>query len=186
MDTQNTAVAVEQPVVAAEQNATPAAPKATKAPRTAPTIVARKSLMGKWKKVGAPPKPIIGLTVNKARGKFTKFDIFERNGRTVSLLTINNRLKTLIKAKELVKTAETMKIEGPGRPAYLYSFDLTLAAPKRTRKGRKTAQTETAPVVAAETPAPVMAETPAPVVAEAPAPAVEAPAPAVVETPAAQ
>lgn len=183
MDTQNTAVAVETPVVAAEQNATPAAPKATRKTRHDVTITARKSLMGKWNKVGAPPKPIIGLTVNKARGKFTKFDIFERNGRTVSLLTINNRLKSLIKAKELCRTAETMKIEGPGRPAYLYSFDLTLAAPKRTRKGRKVAA-ETAPVVAAETPAPAVVETPAPVVAETPA--VETPAPAAVETPAAQ
>ena len=164
----NTPVAVEAPVVHAE--ITP------KAEKSAKVIIARKSLMGKWKKVGAPPKPIIGLTVNRARGKFTKFDIFERNGRTVSLLTINNRLKTLIKAKELCKTAETMAVDGPGRPPYLYSFDLTLAAAKRTgRKNRKVAAE--APVVAAETPA-------AP--AETLAPAIETPAPAAVETPAAQ
>jgi len=160
-----TNTAVEQPTVAAEQPVAPA-PKAARQAK-AVTITARKSLMGKWNKVGAPPKPIIGLTVNRARGKFTKFDIFERNQRTVSLLTINNRLKSLIKAKELCKTAETMAADGPGRPAYLYSFDLSLAAPKRTRKARKTVAAEPTTPAVVETPAPAVVETPAP--AETPA-----------------
>ena len=122
-------------------------PKAVKA--NVATIVARKSLMGKWKKTGAPPKEIIGLTKTPARGTFTKHDIFDRNGRTISLLTIDKRIKALMKAKKLCRLAEALKTDGPGRPSYRYSFDLSKAAPKRTRKPKVAA--EAAPV--AEMPA---------------------------------
>ena len=97
---------------------------------------ARKSLMGKWKQVGAPPKEIIGLSKSRSRGKFTKEQIFERNGQTVSLLTIDKRIKALVKARELVKLADTVKSDKPGRPAYCYTFDLSKAPAKKTRKGK--------------------------------------------------
>ncbi len=134
------------PTVQIEGEVTPKALKAA-------TIVARKSLMGKWKKTGAPPKEIIGLTKTPARGTFTKHDIFDRNGRTVSLLTIDKRIKALIKAKKLCRLAEALKTDAPGRPSYRYSFDLSKAAPKKVRK----AKAMTA-VVLPE--APVTAETP--------------------------
>jgi len=149
METTNTTAAVQAEVT----------PKATKAPIVIP---ARKSMMGKWKKTGAPPKPIIGLTTNRTRGTFTKHDIFDRNGRTVSLLTIDKRIKSLLKAKELCRLAEALKTEGPGRPSFRYSFDLSKAAPKKTRKAKVAA--EATPAV--ETPVLPVAEQ-APVAVEA-------------------
>lgn len=104
--------------------------------KTAAVPAARKSLMGKWKQVGAPPKEIIGLTKSPSRAKFTKDQIFERNGRTVSLLTIDKRIKALVKARKLVKLADTVKSDKPGRPAYCYTFDLSKAPAKKTRKAK--------------------------------------------------
>lgn len=151
--------------VLAEMPVRPAAVKAT-------VIVARKSLMGKWKKTGAPPKEIIGLTKNPARGAFTKHDIFERNGRTISLLTIDKRIKQLAKARQLFKMADALKTDGPGRPSYRYTFDASKAPAKkvRTRKVKNEA------VVAPETPA-IDLNVTAPVLPETlPTPAVETPA----------
>jgi hypothetical protein len=162
-------------------NAAPAAVTAEVAPIAkavkAAVIVARKSLMGKWKKTGAPPKEIIGLTKNPARGAFTKHDIFERNGRTISLLTIDKRIKQLAKARTVFRMADALKTDGPGRPSYRYTFDASKAPAKKTRKAKVNA--ETPAVVAPEAPAidlntPAMPVTPAPVV-EVPA-AIETPA----------
>src|ERR1035437_4773534 len=145
------------------------APKATKAV----TILARKSLQGEWKKPGAPPKDVIGLTKNRKRGAFTKQNIYDLNGATVSMLTITKRIKDLRKAEQLVKMAEHAKHEGPGRPQEQFNFDLTKAAPKKTRgRPRKV------------TPAPEPAVVPAEAPAAAPVQAPEAPAPAPVQDPA--
>jgi hypothetical protein len=149
------------PLVAVEGQV---APKATKAV----TILARKSLQGEWKKPGAPPKDVIGLTKNRKRGAFTKQNIYDLNGATVSMLTITKRIKDLRKAEQLVKMAEHAKHEGPGRPQEQFNFDLTKAAPKKTRgRPRKV------------TPAPEPAVVPAEAPAAAPVPAIE-PAPEVV------
>ncbi len=51
----------------------------------APVIVARKVQKGKCgHKAGAPLKPIAGLSSNRRRSAFTKKDIFEMNGQTIS------------------------------------------------------------------------------------------------------
>lgn len=135
------------PVVAAETPATATRIKA-------PTIVARKVKKGKCgHKAGAPLKDIIGLSVNKRRGSFTKRDIFEANGQTISELCIDQRLKRLQKAKELVCLGQAAKVKGAGRPPLIYSFDLTKAAAKKGKKAK---------AVAAETPAPVVAPEAAP------------------------
>ena len=152
--------------VAAETNETPV----TAIKAKAPTIVARKVQKGKCgHKAGAPLKPIIGLSSNKRRGAFTKRDIFEMNGQTISELCIDQRLKRLQKAKELVCLGSGAKVNGAGRPPLRYTFDMSKA---QAKKGRKTTATaiptvavETAGVVHAE-PA---AETQAPFVAVAPA-----------------
>jgi len=161
MDTQNTN-GTTLPVVNVEGQV---APKATKRIAT-PVIARRKVLQGKHLKIGAPRLPVIGLTVNRKRGAFTKADIFAANGETISMLTITHRITDLKKAGELCKMAEKAKHTGPGKPADQFSFDLTKAAPKKGRKG-KTA-TATAPVVAAEPEGP-----PAQAPVEAPAPAPE-------------
>jgi hypothetical protein len=152
------------PLVAVEGQV---APKATKAV----TILARKSLQGEWKKPGAPPKDVIGLmTKNRKRGAFTKQNIYDLNGATVSMLTITKRIKDLRKAEQLVKMAEHAKHEGPGRPQEQFNFDLTKAAPKKTRgRPRKVTPAPEPVVVPAEAPAaaPVQAPEAAPV---APAP----------------
>ena len=135
----------------------------------APVIIARKVMKGKCgDKAGAPLKAIVGLSVNKRRGVFTKRDIFEQNGQTVSELCIDMRLKRLQKAKELVCLGSGAKVKGAGRPPLRYTFDLSKAPAK---KGRKTTA-EAIPTVAVETAAVVHAEP----VAATPAPEVAAPA----------
>jgi hypothetical protein len=134
------------PLVAVEGQV---APKATKAV----TILARKSLQGEWKKPGAPPKDVIGLTKNRKRGAFTKQNIYDLNGATVSMLTITKRIKDLRKAEQLVKMAEHAKHEGPGRPPELFNFDLSKEDPAKRGRGRpRKVKPETAPVVPAENP----------------------------------
>lgn len=146
---------------------------ATVAVETTPTakakatvIVARKVMKGKCgHKAGAPLKQIAGLTHSKHRGAFTKKDIFNQNGQTVSELCIDMRLKRLQKAKELVCLGSGAKVRGAGRPPLRYTFDLSKVPVK---KGRKTTA-EAIPTVAVETAAVVhaepVAETPAPFVA---------------------
>ena|ERR1035437_715114 len=162
------ALGTAAPIVAPEGKS---APKAAKR-NNVPAILARKSLAGKWQKPGAPPKTVLGLTVNRKRGAFTKADIYAFNGETISMLTITKRIKALKKAGELVKMAEKAKHEGPGKPQDLYNFDLSKGVPKKQRKTRKDKGTSVPdlPVVIPEPAAPV-----------APAPVVEAPAPAPVE-----
>lgn len=147
----NTETVVEAAPVAAEP-----AKKAT------PVIVARKVMKGKCNhKPGAPLKPIIGLTSHRPRGCFTKKHIFDLNGQTVSELCIDQRLKRLIKAKELFKMASAVKNDGPGRPPVRYTFDAT----KAEMKSKKTSKAE--PVAVAEPVETVPAE--AVVAAEEPA-----------------
>ena len=99
METINTDT-VTAPVVVAETETVTVAVNKTA------VIIARKSLIGKWKKPGAPPKEVIGLSKNRKRGAFTKADIFDMNGQTICMLTITKRIKQLRKAGELVKMAE--------------------------------------------------------------------------------
>ena len=148
-----------RPVVAVEG---PDAPKATKTI----TVARRKVLQGKHKQIGAPRLDVIGLTKNRKRGAFTKQDIFDLNGQTISPLTITHRIADLCKANELVLMTEKAKHTGPGRPKEQFNFDLTKAAPKKSRKGKGKGKTETAPVVPTE---PQPAEAPAPEPAPAPA-----------------
>jgi len=172
-------VAVEgAPVVPSVENAAPVAPKAAKKRNRKPaktgsnTIARRQVLAGKHQQTGAPKLPVIGLTTKRLKGHFSLKQIFELNGKTISLLTIKKRKNELIAAGELCKDAEAAKMqhEGHGRPPEYFNFDMTKAAPapaKRTRKAKA------APVVAAEgeqAPAPVEqapAEQPAPVAAPA-------------------
>ena len=96
MNTLNNTNGTLAPVVAIEGNV---APKATKRIAT-PVIARRQVLQGKHKKTGAPRLPVIGLTVNRKRGAFTKADIFAANGMTISMLTITHRIEDHIKAQQ--------------------------------------------------------------------------------------
>jgi len=132
-------------------------------------IAARQSLRGEWGKVGAPPKDIIGLTVKKSRTNFTIKSIYALNAGTISELTIRNRIKALIEAKQLAKLAGGLKGEAAGAPAKQYSFDMKKAdkpakQPKTTKTGKTTRKTRTPKVAPVE------------VQPEAPAPAPETPA----------
>lgn len=139
------------PVVAAETPATATRIKA-------PVIAARKVQKGKCgHKAGAPLKTIIGLSNNRRKSAFTKRDIFDLNGQTISELCIDQRLKRLIKAKELVCLGQSAKVKGAGRPPLVYSFDLSKAPAKKGKKAKAVAA-ETAPVVGPEAaPAPAQA-----------------------------
>ncbi len=74
------------------------------------------------------------------------------------------RIKRLIKAKELVNLGSGAKVNGAGRPPLRYTFDLSKAVAKKSRK----ANAEAIPTVAIETAVVVHAEP----VAETPAPEV--------------
>jgi hypothetical protein len=150
-----------------ENNGTATAVETTEtkpvAKKAAPVIIARKVKKGKCGKAGAPLKDIIGLSTRRPKGFFTKKEIFDLNGQTISELCIDQRLSRLMKAKELFRAVASVKHEGAGRPPFRYTFDASKleAKPKRTRKVQAipTETVDTAPVVHAE---PVQVETPAP------------------------
>lgn len=135
---------------AAVETTTETNPQAKKAT----VILARKVKKGKCGKAGAPLKDILGLTSRRPKGFFTKKQIFELNGQTVSELCIDQRLKRLMAAKELFKTVSAVKHDGAGRPPLRFTFDANKveAKPKRTRKVEAipTEAVATEPVVHAE------------------------------------
>ena len=157
-------------VIAVETN-TETAVKANKKA----VIPARKVKAGKCgHSVGAPLKEIIGLSNNRRRGLFSKKDIFESNGQTISSLCITQRIARMIKAKELFKAVEKAKSTGSGRPAELFTFDATKAEAKSKKggKGKKVVQTvvETPVTETQAAPAEIQTVVEAPVVNAAPTP----------------
>lgn len=160
---------------------TPAPRKPRKKASTLPTIARRKVMTGQHKKTGAPKLEIIGLHAKRLHGPFTRKDLFDLNGQTISMLTIKKRVEELKQAGKLVQMAKSL-VNGShhGRPAVRFNFDLTqgeVIKPKvkRTRKVRSDAGTHVPDVEIA----PAAVEPAAPIVpAVEPAPAVEA-APAV-------
>jgi hypothetical protein len=97
------------------------------------------SQRGKKGSVGAPAKPIQGLTINKVRGAFTVASILALNvNPSVSELTIRKTISVMKKKKLILKNKESMKTDGAsGRPSFSYTF------PKITKK----VVVEEAPVV---------------------------------------
>ncbi len=132
------------PTPTVEAEITPTAPKAEV--KKQPVILATKSMRGKKGSVGAPAKPIIGLTKSPMRGRFTKLDLFNANAQTISMLTIINRIDSMLESKELIKLDETRKEKGkPGKPADL--FILAKYAEKKAKAHTPTVTVENAPVV---------------------------------------
>lgn len=149
----------------------PAAPKADNTKKQ-PVILAPKSQRGKKGTVGAPAKPIIGLTKDPRRGRFTIKEIFALNAGTISMLTIINCLngtdtrKGMLKTGEVTKLSETFKEKGKsGKPAHV--FMITKFMDKKN-KGKNKPNTPAIPTVAVET-APVVDLNPAPAPEVAPA-----------------
>ena len=135
-------------------------PKAAKADNKKQSIfLAPKSMRGKKGTVGAPAKPILGLTKDPRRGRFVLKEIHALNGGTISMLTIINCLrgtetrKGLLKSGEVTKLDEKAKVKGqPGKPADVYM--VTKFMDKKKSKGNKpnapaikTVAVETAPIV---------------------------------------
>lgn len=151
------------PVVAAEIHTQP---KATRK-ASLPVVVRRKVLQGKHKQPGAPRLEILGLHKNRRRGAFTKHDIFDANGQTISMLTITKRIGDLRKAGELVKMAKSIKHIGPGRPPEFFNFDKSQGEAKKSRSRKVKAVDTTAPAEVAPADAPQAPQAPAPVAPEA-------------------
>lgn len=157
METETTnAVAAPADVVASQ--------KSKKRRKALPTIERRRVLAGEHKKQGAPKLQVVGLHVHRFKGPFTRSDVFDRNGQTISMLTIKKRIDELIAAGQLVKMARSLvNLDGHcGRRPERFNFDTTQGEVKKKR-ARK-AKTVAAEVVAPSEP-----------VAPAPAPAVEVP-----------
>jgi len=150
-------------------------PEAVKANNKKTIFLAPKSQRGKKGTVGAPSKPILGLTKDPRRGRFTLKEIHALNGGTISMLTIINCLKGtdtrkgLLKSGEVIKLDEKAKVKGqPGKPADVYM--VTKFMDKKSKKGNKpntpaikTVAVETAPIVNLNPEPAVEVEQPCPV-----------------------
>jgi hypothetical protein len=150
-----------------------------------------KSQKGTKGSVGAPRKPIVGLTTKPISGRFTIARLVELNSPGICELTIRKTVEAHVEGKyrnqngkvtgkatpRLKMLKETMKQDGVGRPNFVYTI-LGRKAVKVTRK------TKTVTVASPETvSAPVVTIPETPVIVPEPTPVVAVEVPAPVETP---
>jgi hypothetical protein len=134
----------------------------------------RKSLKGKYGKVGAPPK-----TFTFPKGKFTMKQLFEANPDSCEL-TLRNKVAKLVEAGKLVFGKPLKQPDGHvGRPQSTFKRVFGKGAVVAT-KGRKAHSTAVAPATVAVAPAVVPDVAPAVPVETAPVPVATVEAPAVV------
>ena len=143
--------------------------------RKAVTVKRRKVLAGQHKRPGAPKLEIIGLHTKRVKDDFTKKDIFELNGETISLLTIAKRIDDLFVEQKLARIPKQFNWTGHGRPPLKWTFDLTAGVvyqpPKSKAKKSKvvTAVADNEPAQPAEGAPPHQENVQPPVVENVPA-----------------
>lgn len=153
-----------------------------------------KSQKGTKGSVGAPRKPIVGLTTKPISGRFTIARLVELNSPGICELTIRKTVEAHVEGKyrnqngkvtgkatpRLKMLRETMKQDGVGRPNFVYTI-LGRGVKASTKTPRKT---KTVTVAAPETvSAPVVTIPETPVIVPEPTPIVAVEVPAPVETP---
>lgn len=143
----------------ATEVAAPAKPTRKRKGKGVATVARRKVQTGKKGSHGAPKLELIGLHVKRAKGPFTKKDIFDLNAQSVSLITITKRIKELIADGKCVKMGRSLvNTSLTGKRPDRYSFDLSDAAYVKPKKVRTQKAVAAEPVVAEVNPGPINPE----------------------------